>query len=48
MPPCPETLKPEVEWFSDYKREVMETNQANPTSDKLIPHPVKHENYVLH
>ena len=48
MPPCPETLKPDVEWFSDYQREVMEQTQANTTSETLIPHLMKHENYVLH
>ena len=38
FPPCPETLKPDVEWFSDYQQEVMEKTQANTTSEKLIPH----------
>ena len=46
FPPCPETLKPEVEWFSDYQKEVMEKTQASPTSEKLITHLMKHENYV--
>ena len=48
MPPCPETLTPHIDWFSDYQREVMEKTGANTTSEKLIPHLMKHENYVLH
>ncbi len=48
MPPCPETLKPEVEWSSDYQREVIEETQANTTSEKMIPHLMKRDNYVLH
>ncbi len=45
MPPCPETLKPDVDWLSDHQRAVMEKTQANTTSEKLIPHLMKHENY---
>ena len=48
MPPCPETLTPQIDWFSDYQREVMEKTGANTTSEKLIPHLMKQENYVLH
>ncbi len=48
MPPCPETLKPDVDWFSDYQREVMEKTGANTNTEKLAPHLFKHENYVLH
>ena len=29
FPPCPETLIPEVEWFSDYQKEAMETRNQN-------------------
>ena len=48
FPPCPETLKPNPDWFSDYQREVMEKTAANTNTEKLIPHLFKHENYVLH
>ena len=48
FPPCPETLMPQVEWFSDYQREVMEKTNSKPTAEKLIPHLMKHEDYVLH
>jgi hypothetical protein len=48
FPPCPETLKPDPDWFSDYQREVMEKTAANTNTEKLIPHLFKHENYVLH
>ncbi len=47
-PPCPEPLIPQVEWFSEYQREVMETTRSKPDCEKLIPHLFKHENYVLH
>ncbi len=29
FPPCPETLIPEVEWFCDYEKEVMEKRNQN-------------------
>jgi hypothetical protein len=48
FPPCPETLKPNVEWFSDYQKDLMESTNSKPNSEKLIPHLMKHENYVLH
>ncbi len=28
FPPCPGTLKPNPDWFSDYQRDVMEKTQA--------------------
>ena len=48
FPPCPESVVPQQEWFSDYQRQVMEIANSKPTSEKLTPHLVKHENYVLH
>ncbi len=45
--PCPEKLKPEVEWFSDYERKLIEKTHANTTSATLIPHLMKHENHVF-
>jgi hypothetical protein len=48
FPPCPESVIPKEEWFSDYQREVMEITNSKPTSEKLTPHLMKHENYVLH
>ena len=47
-PPCPEPLKPKVEWFSDYQKEVMEATHSKPNCEKLIPHLMNHDNYVLH
>ncbi len=86
FPPCPETLTPQLDWFSAYQIEVMEKTQAGVCEDcgktlsltclrgshpktcskkpaatqceckpklkvgceKLVPHLMKHENYVLH
>ena len=48
FPPCPESLTPQVEWFSDYQKAVMDNTQSTPTSEKLIPHWMNPENYVLH
>ena len=48
FPPCPETLMPKEEWFSDYQKEVMEKTHSKATAEKLVPHLMKHENYVLH
>ena len=48
FPPCPESVIPKEEWFSDYQRQVMEITNSKPTSEKLTPHLMKHENYVLH
>ena len=48
FPPCPESLTPNEEWFSDYQKEVkMQTNSTTSTK-KLIPHLMKHEKYCLH
>ena len=41
-------MKPDIDWFSDYQREVMVKTNANTDTEKLIPHLFKHENYVLH
>jgi hypothetical protein len=48
FPPCPESVIPKEEWFSDYQRQVIKITNSKPTSEKLTPHLVKHENYVLH
>ena len=47
FPPCPESLIPQQEWFSDYQRQVMQITNSKPTSEKLTPHLMKHENYVF-
>ena len=41
-------MKPDVDWFSDYQREVMVLTNANTDTETLIPHLFKHENGVLH
>ena len=48
FPPCPETLTPNVEWMSNYQKELMEKTGSKTNNDKLTPHLMKHENYVLH
>lgn len=53
FPPCPESLTPNIEWFSDYQKEIGETNgRVNGNkyngSNKLVPHLFKHEKYVIH
>ena len=53
FPPCPESLTPKMEWFSDYQKEVGTkcgtlTNDKYHGSDKLVPHLNKHEKYVIH
>ena len=51
--PCPESLTPKMEWFSEYQKEVGEKNKVIKKDkykgcDKLVPHLMKHEKYVLH
>jgi len=48
FPPCPETMQPKQEWFSDYQLEVTESTHSKAKTKKLVPHLMKHENYVLH
>jgi hypothetical protein len=57
--PAPESIKPNIEWFSDYQKEVglktgsirynEKTNEyINLGTNKLIPHLFKHEKYSIH
>ena len=51
--PCPESLTPKMEWFSEYQKEVGEKNKVIKNDkykgcDKLVPHEMKHDKYVLH
>jgi len=54
FPPCPESLTPDIRWFSKYQREVgiknkvLKENETYNGSDKLIPHLMEHEKYVIH
>ena len=59
FPPCPETLTPDMSWFSDFQKMVGKTtgiikeNKSTHVdkyngSDKLIPHLFEHKNYVIH
>ena len=52
-PPCPESITPEIEWFSDIQKEIGEKNKVIKNgkyngSNKLIPHLFEHKNYVIH
>jgi hypothetical protein len=51
--PCPETIAPKTEWFSELQLELAEKNGIIRNSvyqggAKLIPHLFKHERYVIH
>ncbi len=48
MPPCPESLAPKEEWFSDYQRLVMKETKSNTKCKKLVPHLKEHLNYCIH
>jgi hypothetical protein len=54
FPPCPENLTPELQWFSDFQRQVGEETNVIQKDDnftgtpKLIPHLMEHKNYVIH
>ena len=52
-PPAPETMTPNIEWFSEYQKTLGENsgiinNNKYSGSDKLIPHLFEKKNYVLH
>ena len=53
FPPCPETLTPSLEWFSEFQKEVggktgiIKKGKYRGTN-KLVPHLFDHKNYVLH
>jgi hypothetical protein len=54
FPPCPESITPQLEWFSDFQKQIGKLNKVITKngsyrgSDKLIPHLFEHKNYVLH
>ena len=54
-PPCPETLTPVYEWFSEFQKGLYKTvqgekDQSNKYNgcNKLVPHLFKHEKYCIH
>ena len=52
-PPAPQTIAPDIEWFSDFQHEQAEKhgivkNGVYQGAPKLIPHLYKHTNYVIH
>ena len=48
-PPCPENICPEVEWLSDFQKQLLDDkNMKAPTCEKLIPHLFEHKNYCIH
>ena len=51
--PCPETIAPKAEWFSEFQRDLAEKNGiiingVPQGGDQLSPHLFKHERYVIH
>ncbi|MFM7040463.1 MAG: hypothetical protein ACKO2L_22375, partial [Planctomycetaceae bacterium] len=48
--PAPESLTPKLDWFSNFQKDIGEKNETIKNgkyngSDKLVPHPNKHEKY---
>lgn len=53
FPPCPENITPNIDWFSDFQKEVGTISGTVKKgkysgSNKLIPHLFEHKNYVIH
>ncbi len=48
MPPCPESLIPKEEWFSDYQKLLREETKSNTKCEKLVPHFNEHLRYCIH
>ena len=48
MPPCPESLIPKEEWFSEYQKLVKTETKSNTKCQKLVPHLHEHKNYCIH
>ena len=48
FPPCPESIKPKGEWLTPFQTDLTKKVNAKLNSQKLIPHPFKHTDYVLH
>jgi len=48
MPPCPESIIPKEEWFSEYQKQVAKTTNSNTKSQKLVPHLHEHLKYCIH
>ena len=54
FPPAPENITPELEWFSEFQKELgkktgnIKDNEKYNASSKLIPHLFDHIEYVIH
>ena len=48
MPPCPESIIPREEWFSEYQKQVAKTTKSNIKTQKLVPHLNEHLKYCIH
>ena len=48
MPPCPESIIPREEWFSEYQKQVAKTTNSNTKTQKLVPHLNEHLKYCIH
>jgi len=48
MPPCPESIIPQEEWFSEYQKQVAKTTNSNTKTQKLVPHLNEHLKYCIH
>ena len=51
--PAPETLTPDISWFSDHQRDIATKLGVTKKgryrgSNQLAPHLYKHKNYVIH
>jgi hypothetical protein len=53
-PPAPENMTPSITYFSEFQKQLgrelnlIDKNDNYTSSNKLIPHLLPHENYVLH
>ena len=53
-PPAPENLTPDLAWFSDFQKklgtqlQVINKGGKYVGTNKLVPHLMDHENYVIH
>jgi hypothetical protein len=46
--PCPENIKPNQEWLSDYQKEVQTLTTANTNTTKVVAHLYVRKTYTLH
>ena len=48
LPPCPDTIIPKEEWFSEFQKELKINTKSKSKCPKLIPQFHEHLNYCIH